>query len=295
MQDVSTVSLAERPSKELAIMAAPMYRKIASDLGRRISSGELEQGSQLPTEDELIDEYHASRNTVRGALRELSGQGLVYTLHGKGTFVAEYVPPIVTSLTTDPATGGGGGEGRVYTAEVAASGRKATMSDLVVGVQKASPAVADALRIPEGSDVIFRHEKRMVDGRPWSLQTSFYPRSLAGRAPLLLATDDFSEGTVWYLRSRGIEQAGYRDSIEVRRPDPMETDFFGIPSDGRVEVTEIYRVGFDQHHNRVRLTITVYRADRNRFVINVGDVPMSEGLLPMNGGEGAQDDSSGSA
>ena len=98
-----------------------------------------------------------------------------------------------------------------------------------------------------------------------------------------------------YLRSCGIEQAGYRDAIEVRKPDTTETDFFGIPSDGRVEMTEIYRVGFDQHHNRVRLTITVYRADRNRFVINVGDVPISEGLLPANGGESVQDDASGSA
>ena len=276
-------------------MAGPMYREIADDLDHRISSGELEQGSQLPTEDELIEEYHASRNTVRGALRELSGRGLVYTLHGKGTFVTEDVPSIVTTLTTDPETGGGGGEGQVYTAEVAASGREATTSDPEVGVQKASPAVADALRIPEGSDVIFRHEKRFVDGRPWSLQTSFYPRSLADRAPRLLATDDISEGAVTYLRSLGIKQAGYRDSIEVRKPDSIETEFFGIPSDGRVEVTEIYRVAFDQHHNRVRMTITVYRADRNRFVINVGDVPISEGLLPANRGESDQNGSRGSA
>ena len=104
-------------------------------------------------------------------------------------------------------------------------------------------------------------------------------------APRLLDPDDISEGAVNYLRSCGIEQAGYRDSIEVRKPNPTETEFFGIPSDGRIEVTEIYRVGFDQDHNRVRLTITVYRADRNRFVINVGDVPISDNLLPASGGE----------
>ena len=114
--------------------------------------------------------------------------------------MTEDVPPIVTTLTTDPETGGGGGEGRVYTAEVAASGREATTSGLEVGVQKATSRVASSLRIPEGSDVIFRHEKRMVDGLPWSLQTSFYPRSLADRAPPLLDTDDIAEGAVAYLR-----------------------------------------------------------------------------------------------
>lgn len=266
-------------------MAGPLYREIARDLRRKINSGELARGSQLPTEDELMTLYQASRNTVRSAIRELSIRGLVDTLHGKGTFVTEYVPPIVTTLTTDPA-GGGGGEGRVYTAEVAASGREATNTGPPrVEVQKAKPAVTDALRIPEGSDVVSRHEERLVDGRPWSLQTSFYLRSLADLAPRLLQPDDISEGAVNYLRSCGIEQAGYRDSIEVRKPNPTEAEFFGIPSDGRIEVTEIYRVGFDQHHNRVRLTITVYRADRTRFVINVGDVPISDNLLPANGGE----------
>jgi len=276
-------------------MAGPLYREIARDLRRKINSGELAQGSQLPTEDELMTLYGASRNTVRGAIRELSIRGLVDTLHGRGTFVTEYLPPIVTTLTTDPATGGGGGEGRVYTAEVAASGRKATTNDPDVGIQKASAAVADSLRIPEGSDVIFRHQERFVDGRPWSLQTSFYPRSLADQAPRLLDTDDISMGAVNYLRSCGIDQAGYRDAIEVRKPDPTETEFFSIPSDGRIEMTEIYRVAFDQHHNRVRLTITVYRADRNRFVINVGDVPINENLLPANGGDSDQDDASGTA
>lgn len=274
-------------------MAEPRYQEIAWDLRHKINSGVLPQGSRLPTEDELIEEYRASRNTVRSALKELSVRGLVYTLHGKGTFVSEDVPSIVTTLSTDPVTRRGGGEGLVYTAEVARSGRKATTNRLMVGVQKAGPNVATSLRIPEGTDVIFRHEERMVDGLPWSLQTSFYRRSLAERAPRLLDTDDISEGAVAYLRSCGIEQAGYRDAIETRKPDVDETRFFGIPSDGRVEVTEIYRLGFDQDHNRVRLTITVYRADRNRFVFNVGNVPTSEGLLPKSGGEGAQDASSG--
>jgi GntR family transcriptional regulator len=85
---------------------------------------------------------------------------------------------------------------------------------------------------------------------------------------------------VAYLREFGIEQAGYQDSIEVRRPDVTEAEFFRLPSDGRIEVVEIYRVAFDQDHNRVRVTITVYPADRNRFVINVGSVPISEGLRP---------------
>ncbi len=267
-------------------MAGPLYRQIADALRRKIDSGQLAPGDQLPTEDELMETYQASRNTVRGAIKQLTIRGVVNTLHGKGTFVTERVDPLVTTLTTDPKTGRGGGEGTVYTAEAAASGRNATARSLTVEIQKAPRRVANALHIPEGSDVISRNQERLVDDRPWSLQTSFYPRTLASRAPQLQEPEDFQEGTVGYLRKCGIEQAGYRDTIGVRRPNRTETAFFDLPDDGRIPVIEIFRIAFDQHENRVRLTITVYRADRNRFIVNVGNVPAIESLLSAEDGNG---------
>lgn len=256
-------------------MAGPLYRQIADDLRRRIESGELGRGEQLPTEDNLMDSYHASRNTVRGAIRDLATRGLVYTLHGKGTFVSPRVSPIVTTLTIDPATGRAGGEGPVYMLLIAASGRSPSADKPVVEISEAGPEVAQHLGIPEGTDVIVRSQKLYLDGLPWSLQTSFYPRSLLARAPRLLDTSDISEGTVAYMAGLGIMQAGYRDEIEWRLADHAETAYFDLPIDGHVQVVEIRRISFDQEKNRVRLTITAYRADRNQFAINVGDVPLS--------------------
>lgn len=52
---------------------------------------------------------------------------------------------------------------------------------------------------------------------------------------------------------------------------PTEVDLMeqrqASPNTVRGEVIEIFRVAFDQHQNRVRLAVTVYRADRNRFII----------------------------
>ena len=42
--------------------------------------------------------------------------------------------------------------------------------------------MATALRIPEGAEVISRHERRFIDGTPWSMQTSYYPMEFADRA-----------------------------------------------------------------------------------------------------------------
>lgn len=258
-------------------MSGPLYRRIADDLRRNVESGELAQGTQLPTEDQLMASYHASRNTVRGALKELTTGGLVYTLHGKGTFVSQRVAPIVTTLTIDPNTGRGGGDGGgvVYTSLISSSGRSPSARQPRVEISKAGPVVAQWLRIPRDEDVIVRHQTMSVDGLAWSRQSSYYPRSLADRAPRLLDTDDIEEGTVAYLAEHGIRQIGYRDEIEWRSPDEREIKYFDLPSDGHIHVVEIRRIGFDQNKTRIRLTFTVYRADRNQFAINVGDVPLS--------------------
>lgn len=259
-----------------------MYRRIADDLRGRIESGELAAGTQLPTENELMQQYGASRNTIREAIKMLVTPGLVETRAGQGTFVTEPPNPFVSTLSGDPRTG----EARIYIDEVQRKGRQYSQTAPTVEVQLPTAAVAEALRIPEGSSVVSRHYKRFIDGTPWSLQTSFYPMSLVEKGALkLIQPADIEEGAVEYVaRQCGIKQASYRDSIAVRAPDENEIGFFRLPPDGRISVFEIYRTAFDEDDERIRLTITVYPADRNRFVINVGDVPVTR---PVTGnGEG---------
>ena len=64
-----------------------LYSRIARDLASSISSGEYPVGSLLPTEIELCDTYGTSRPTVRLALKELQGMGLVSRRKRVGTRV----------------------------------------------------------------------------------------------------------------------------------------------------------------------------------------------------------------
>jgi GntR family transcriptional regulator len=257
----------------------PLYRMIAEALRSKIESGELpsEPSGPLPTENELQKEFGASRNTVRDAIKWLTTLGLVETRPGQGTFVVEKPNPFVTTLTIDPETGLGGGEGEdpIYTAEVKASGRTPTSSDPRLEIQRATRQVARALHLDKGAEVVSRHQRRFLDGTPWSLQTTFYPMSLVeDGATRLILPAEILEGAVTYLASEcGIEQVGYRDTISVRPPDENEARFFRLPADGRISVFEIHRLGFADDGSRIRLTITVYPADRNRFRVNVGKVP----------------------
>jgi GntR family transcriptional regulator len=135
--------------------------------------------------------------------------------------------------------------------------------------------MAATLKIDKGAEVISRHERRFIDGTPWSMQTSYYPMEFADRgAERLRRARNIDEGTVQYLGDTlHIRQVGYRDRITVRAPNPNEAEFFKLPSDGRVPMYEITRTAFDGNGQPMRVTVAVYPADRNQFIVNVGAVP----------------------
>ncbi len=259
-------------------MPDPMYRQIAEDLRRKIEAGDIGHGTQLPTELELREQYDASRNTVRDAVKWLITRGLVETRPGQGTFVVEKILPYVTQLTGDAATGRDD-EGPVYIAEVQATRRTPTSTEPRVEIQQALGVIEGELQLDPGSTVVSRHQQRSIDGTPWSLQTSFYPMSLVERGALkLIQAPNIEEGTVAYLATKlGLHQAGYRDTITVRAPDGNETSFFKLPDDGRVAVFEVFRTAFDEGSHPFRLTVSVYPADRNQFAVLVGQVPDETG------------------
>lgn len=249
----------------------PMYVQIAEDLRQQIESGALERGGQLPTELELRARHNASRNTVRDAIKRLISQGLVETRPGQGTFVTTKVDPFVTVLTVNPRSGAAVDEMAAYLSEVSAKKRKPSATAPRVEVQVASEAITRRLRVAPSTQLVSRHEQRYIDNIPWSLQTTFYPMDFVTRgASRLLAAENIEEGAVRYLADTiGLRQIGYRDWITARNPDTNEEQFFRIGHDATV--FENFRTAFDQDRIPMRVTVTVYPADRNQFIVDVGD------------------------
>jgi len=249
----------------------PLYRRIAEDLGRQITSGELPPGTKLPSEDDLAKRYGASRNTVREAIRWLATSGRVVSRSGQGTFVVQRPAPFVTVLTAGTKTLGGAGVetpgGEDDRDQTTVPGKK----QLDVRPEVATDAVAEGLGLPRGSDVIRRRETRTIGDVTWSLQASYYPSAFVeAGASLLISPRDIGEGTVTYLAEKlGLREIRYRDVLRVRAPDPEEARLFGLPEDGRIPVFEIFRTGYDERGEPMRLTVTVCPTDCNYFVVEV--------------------------
>jgi len=66
-----------------------VYVRVVNDIAARISSGELSPGTRLRAERDLATHYGVSYGTVRRAMQELREQGLIVTIHGRGTFVSD--------------------------------------------------------------------------------------------------------------------------------------------------------------------------------------------------------------
>jgi len=66
----------------------PIYQQLADVVAGMIESGVLVVDRPIPAESRLAEEYGVARLTARRAVRELRERGLVYTVPGKGTFVA---------------------------------------------------------------------------------------------------------------------------------------------------------------------------------------------------------------
>jgi GntR family transcriptional regulator len=68
----------------------PLYGRIATLMRQRIGDGIWPVAGQIPTIDRLMEEFAASRVTVRQALGLLERDGLIHRQRGRGTFVADH-------------------------------------------------------------------------------------------------------------------------------------------------------------------------------------------------------------
>lgn len=66
-----------------------VYVQVADDIAARIGAGELRPGARLPAERDLAAEYGVAYDTVRRATALLRRRGLIITVVGRGTYVAE--------------------------------------------------------------------------------------------------------------------------------------------------------------------------------------------------------------
>lgn len=143
-----------------------IYKTIAKQLRYRINSDEFAVGDVLPTEKQLMEEYGASRVSVRRAIEELVGAGLVQKRHGSGTYVMQKdVVHFIDSFKSGKES-------------VQAMGKEIQSEVLQFAVIPAEKEVAGRLELAAEAKVYHIQRLRKIGDRPQILEESFMPVAL---------------------------------------------------------------------------------------------------------------------
>jgi GntR family transcriptional regulator len=143
--------------------ATPLYAVLEAQIAAGIAGGEFPIGSQLPTEEQLIQRFAVSRTTVRKAIQNLSDRGLIEIRRGTGTFVTQ--PRITQDLTE--LTG--------FVEDMDALGHAATARLIDRTVVAADADVAQHLALAVGSRVMRIRRVRLANGVGMSLDETYLP------------------------------------------------------------------------------------------------------------------------
>lgn len=135
---------------------------------------QLENGTQIDTEEQLVQKYGVSRGTVRKALNDLVQEGLLYRVQGVGTF------------TKGPTIQRSSFFFKSYTEQLVASGKRPGIKNIQVSTVEANSQIAEQLLIEPRTQVWKLARIRLADDSPIALATAYLRKDII---PTLKASD----------------------------------------------------------------------------------------------------------
>jgi GntR family transcriptional regulator len=147
----------------------PLHAQIRELLRARIVDGSYKSHTQMPSENEMVRTFSVSRITVRQALADLQKEGLIFRIHGKGTFVSK--PKATQNLRRLEGFG----------EAMSVSGHETFSKVIGHRIVRAGRIVAERLRISERDDVTELRRIRYLDREPISLDVTYVPVSIGER------------------------------------------------------------------------------------------------------------------
>lgn len=231
----------------------PLYQQIYDSIKKRIENDYYKKDELLPSELDLQKEYNVSRITVRRALQELEFAGLVYKVHGKGTFVE-------SKKTYSNLVGASS-----FSAEASSIGERSSSIILDFKEEKSSMIVSEYLQIPVDSDIYFLKRLRLKNGKIVGLHETYISK-LDG---FTIDEEEINEKTSIYnlYEKKGFKISRATETIESKMPNRQtKTELF--MKDGEpVFIRE--RITYIENDIPIEFSINTYRADMYKYVINL--------------------------
>lgn len=229
----------------------PLYIQFKDYLLAQIKKGELRPGQQLPPTSELCKQFGVSRITIRKALEELMLDGVIKTVKGKGTYVAQQVEQDFHPLVS-------------FSQQMQNLDRTPTNHVLNQKITYATAGLANELTISVGSPIIFIERLRFANNEPWAWQTAYLPQMLC---PDLLDHDLQTRSLYQILREKyNLIPFDSENRYDTRLASAEEREILALPEPSAVLVMR--QTSFLENGRPFEYTRTIYRPNirfRSRY------------------------------
>lgn len=144
----------------------PIYKQIENYIMECIHDSRLQQGMIIPSEENFCEMFSTSRMTVRKAIDELVGKGILHRMKGKGTFVNKFNIEKTMNISTG------------WKETMRAQGHKVKTKVLNFCYVEASEFVAKNLNVTQGSKVVLLERLRYADDLPVLIEKAYLNGSI---------------------------------------------------------------------------------------------------------------------
>jgi GntR family phosphonate transport system transcriptional regulator len=198
----------------------------------------------MPNESQLAERFGVNRHTLRQAVRQLSLEGHLHVVQGKGTFVRELVLDYALRRRTRMSEN---------LAQAGERGRR----ELLAHDTRPAAEWAAVLGLTASQPVEWLQTRTVVRGRPISLSATVYPSPrCAGIAQSFATLGSISAalhalGVADYVRARSV--------VSSRLPSAVEADLLARPAASPVLVVQFHSL--DQDGLPIEAGRTVFAAD----------------------------------
>jgi GntR family transcriptional regulator len=237
---------------DLTRSAVPRYLQLASVFVRRIQTGAWKPSQQIPTVEELSEEWAVAPATIRQALGQLEADGLIERFRGRGTFVRQKPPePLWCDVQTDWS--GLLQERAGAKIEVLANRGRAKPTTSPLGFGTLAPSYRHLRR---------RHSR---DGEPFLLADVYLDERLWPK----VRSRDLVTRTAFNLAAGlpGVVVADARQTVTVGAADLETAEQLGVPLNA--PVAHVQRALVDETGTLILVADGTYRGDRVRFDIKL--------------------------
>jgi GntR family transcriptional regulator len=223
----------------------PKYFQLREILLSLIDS-ELAPDAAIPSERELAERHRLTRMTVRHAIDQLVGEGCLYRVPGRGTFVAR--SRIETQLTLTS-----------FTEDMRRLGLRPGAVTLAASRQPAGK-VGVELGLAPDAEVHVLERLRTADDEPMALERTHLPADLT---PGLLEVDLSNRSLYSLLAERyGLLPDRGEQTIQAGTAELSDARLLGLPVGA--SVLQFRRRSF-AGSQRVEFVVSTYRGDRYQF------------------------------